>query len=435
MSSSDLKKVANHILNDLEKTKNKAEKSARKKLEDKRGQILIVNRTRWESILLKLVPVLEENPEIVKNIWNSFSRELKLGKDKISASRLKELRNVRIQSLQRGDKVFYVPDYGFAQNAKTNLKNIVEAELKKGKIKKFSQRALNKLGGSDNKFGAQLGHEDSGIGVPTAGIRAARAKQIRDSSSLAGADKAKITRAISKFENTLGISIAHKQIINSNLGIKKEYVPIISWQEALDNNTQSQIERKAVEELRKYLKNIATAKTSTSLSDGVAQVLLHTATPKKAKVTGARKKQIKESSKAKTSKKTTSKKSETVIRDSGVGSLNLQKRSSKGVSASPLELIGILNRQLPEAIAGNMGSPRLNYRTGRFASSVEVTDITTTAKGFPSIGYTYMKYPYQTFEPGYAQGDPNRDPRKLIDKSIRDIAVQFALGRFYTRRV
>ena len=30
---------------------------------------------------------------------------------------------------------------------------------------------------------------------------------------------------------------------------------------------------------------------------------------------------------------------------------------------------------------------------------------------------------------------PERDPRKLIERSIREIAAQFAIGRFYTRRV
>ena len=82
-----------------------------------------------------------------------------------------------------------------------------------------------------------------------------------------------------------------------------------------------------------------------------------------------------------------------------------------------------------------MGSPALNFRTGRFASSVFVTDVTRTPQGFASIGYSYMKSPYQTFEPGFAQGSPQRDPRKLIDKSIREIAVQLVETRLYTRRV
>jgi hypothetical protein len=58
-----------------------------------------------------------------------------------------------------------------------------------------------------------------------------------------------------------------------------------------------------------------------------------------------------------------------------------------------------------------------------------------TPQGYPSFGYTYQKNPYQTFEPGYNQGDPERDPRKVINQSIREIAINFAVGRFYTRRI
>ena len=105
-------------------------------------------------------------------------------------------------------------------------------------------------------------------------------------------------------------------------------------------------------------------------------------------------------------------------------------------SAAPL--MALLQAKLPETVAKNMGPPGLQNQTGRFASSVQVTDVTTTAKGFPSVGYTYQKNPYQVFEVG--QGDPrwattDRDPRKLIDASIREIAAQQAIGRFYTRRV
>ena len=98
-------------------------------------------------------------------------------------------------------------------------------------------------------------------------------------------------------------------------------------------------------------------------------------------------------------------------------------------------LIGPLNAKLTETVEKNMGAPSLENRTGRFASSVKVTDIVKTPKGYPSIGYTYMKSPYQTFEVGGKQGSVEQDPRTLIDRSIRDIAIDFALGRFYTRRV
>ena len=103
----------------------------------------------------------------------------------------------------------------------------------------------------------------------------------------------------------------------------------------------------------------------------------------------------------------------------------------------PLHLIGLINKKLPETVRKNMQNPGLENQTGRFAESVRITDIGTTAQGFASIGYTYRKDPYQVFEDGtgvapWANGQ--RDPRQLIDKSIREIAAQFAIGRFYTRR-
>lgn len=119
----------------------------------------------------------------------------------------------------------------------------------------------------------------------------------------------------------------------------------------------------------------------------------------------------------------------------GKGGMASPRRVKKGVASSPLQLIAIINSKLPKTVAENMQYPRLQYQTGRFASSVRVTDVNTTAQGFPSIGYTYQKFPYQTFEPGYAQGSVERDPRRLIDTSIRQIAAELALGRFYTRRV
>lgn len=49
------------------------------------------------------------------------------------------------------------------------------------------------------------------------------------------------------------------------------------------------------------------------------------------------------------------------------------------------------------------------------------------------IDYTYMKYPYQTFEPGFAQGSTFRDPRLLIGQSIRELATQIMNEKFTGR--
>ena len=106
-------------------------------------------------------------------------------------------------------------------------------------------------------------------------------------------------------------------------------------------------------------------------------------------------------------------------------------------ASSPLAMIAMINKELPKTVRDNMNEPRLVNRTGRFAASVRVTDIVQTPKGFPSIGYTYRRDPYQVFEEGStgAWSNGQRDPRQLIDTSIREIATKMAIGRFYTRRV
>ena len=111
-------------------------------------------------------------------------------------------------------------------------------------------------------------------------------------------------------------------------------------------------------------------------------------------------------------------------------------KKNQGVSSTPLQLIASLNKALPEKIRENMNEPALQNRTGRFSNSVKVTDIATTKTGLPSIGYTYRRDPYEVFEAssGSRFADSDRDPRKLIDKSIRDIASKLAIGRFFTRR-
>ena len=104
---------------------------------------------------------------------------------------------------------------------------------------------------------------------------------------------------------------------------------------------------------------------------------------------------------------------------------------------SPINLMSLINAKLPKQVRANMGFPRLENQTGRFASSVRVTDASTTAQGFPSIGYTYQRQPYGVFEAssGSRFASPERDPRTLISQSIREIAAEIVTGRLYTRRV
>jgi hypothetical protein len=109
---------------------------------------------------------------------------------------------------------------------------------------------------------------------------------------------------------------------------------------------------------------------------------------------------------------------------------------SEGVS--PFSYMAMINKRLPQTVRKNMGAPGLVNRTGAFASSVKLQDVNTTPQGHPSFGYTYDKNPYQVFEVGTGSApwsNSQRDPRKLIDRSIREVAAELALGRFYTRRL
>lgn len=93
-----------------------------------------------------------------------------------------------------------------------------------------------------------------------------------------------------------------------------------------------------------------------------------------------------------------------------------------------------LNKRLRAQVAENMVAPRLVYRTGRFAHSVLVTDVRITPKErIPSIEYTYMLYPYQVFQTGHMY-TPQRDPTKLIEKSIREIAAEMMITKLAIRR-
>lgn len=100
---------------------------------------------------------------------------------------------------------------------------------------------------------------------------------------------------------------------------------------------------------------------------------------------------------------------------------------------SSLNVVALLNRKLPPEIRKRMTYPRLQFRTGRFAESVRAVSY---ANGV--VSYTYDKNPYQVFEPGVGRAPwatPARDPRSLINESIRAIAVDIISTKFRTRRV
>lgn len=105
-------------------------------------------------------------------------------------------------------------------------------------------------------------------------------------------------------------------------------------------------------------------------------------------------------------------------------------RNKAGIN--PVGLRQLIQKSLPDVIARRMtGPPTLQYRTGRFAESAEITDIVPMPRSV-EIRYDYMQNPYRVFEPdsGHPLGTAGRDPRGLIGASIREIAQSIMGDRF-----
>jgi len=98
------------------------------------------------------------------------------------------------------------------------------------------------------------------------------------------------------------------------------------------------------------------------------------------------------------------------------------------------DLLAKINSMLQQRVRQNMGTGNrrdvLNYRTGRFAESVNVERLTQGREGTITAYYNYMKYPYATFSTGGRQEFPrSRDPKLLISKSIREIMQEQMITR------
>lgn len=113
-----------------------------------------------------------------------------------------------------------------------------------------------------------------------------------------------------------------------------------------------------------------------------------------------------------------------------------QDKARANSQANPIALKELIQAALPEEVLERMNFPALVNRTGRFRKSATITNVMVGPRGATEIEYTYMKNPYQTFEPGGKQGGTYRDPRKIIGESIREIATKLTGNKFIrTRRV
>lgn len=121
------------------------------------------------------------------------------------------------------------------------------------------------------------------------------------------------------------------------------------------------------------------------------------------------------------------------VKDTPIGDIDIPAQKS----TNWLSILPIINAKLAPRVMANMKRPALVNRTGTFANSTKVVNIEQTREGFPSFVFDYERNPYDVFDRTKGASPwntPDRDPRALVDKSLREIVREMAIGRFYTRR-
>ncbi len=187
---------------------------------------------------------------------------------------------------------------------------------------------------------------------------------------------------------------------------------------------EADIYRKLVAELALSLK-LETVKSSNTIITDIAANVANTLARKGKKLA---------THKAQTG--TVSKKIETSVKSTGQALKvpDIRHFRSDEPKATNFNLLAILQAKINDQVVSNMGTGSdkriLNYRTGRLSESVEVRNLSESRQGMITAFYSYMKNPYATFSEGGKQEYPKtRDPKTLISKSIREIAMPYVGSR------
>ncbi len=111
-----------------------------------------------------------------------------------------------------------------------------------------------------------------------------------------------------------------------------------------------------------------------------------------------------------------------------------QLRTATGQFYGLVPLQRLLDATLVQRVKDNMGTGSrrdiLNLRSGRFAESVKVENLSQSREGMITAFYSYMRNPYGTFSQGGRQESPKtRDPKLLISQSIRQIGAAVVANR------
>jgi len=460
MSADGLKQnIGKFILEEFEKTKlgsngRKDPKATRKELNRSTGQIFIINeidvRQEIDFIAQKLkIETLDgtEFAALMKSIDRVFETSLKA---KLTPDRLEDITGLLnwLKNKNSNPKLHYyiITNYRQVQDSKTpsgKLNSAFTSSLASKFKKKNPTKAreiANAVTGLAKKgadlTGFQLGHGEYG-GLAASTVNVAKVKQAGFNKFVEGSKEREVfQQVIHEYEKTLNLNIRHNQILTSSGKLNKNYIVVLSLQGAESNQADNRyIERPALDLLQKRAKDFVLLKSSTKLVDGIEKVLLYDlAKGLKSKTRYKPKRQIREKSSSKQKGRAKFSHKRQVLAAGGlVGKIeNDFNKENKGQSSTPA-LLNLLTAKISGVVQKNMNAPALENRTGRFANSVEILGVNNGA--IPIINYTYQKDPYQVFEQTQPWANGQRDPRDLIERSIREIAAEGIAGKFLTRRI
>jgi len=274
-----------------------------------------------------------------------------------------------------------------------------------------------------------LGHGGQGT-IAAVGQRTIKAMSMTQNSSMTSRESKTVLDLLGKEPKIRGfkLSMVAKKHLTTSAAFKGNYKVALEIQSYSQNAAQA-AEEKALysTQLIAKLNELADLETSPSAAKMVSDALDSVILGKKIKD----KKYTSQGSEAYKNKKKGTKPKKPIV-----GTPRLRDKQGRFTSAANLQ--NIIQSQITEKVKENMGEGgSLENRTGRFAESVTITNVTQSRQGTLTAFYNYMKYPYQTFERGFKQGSTRRDPRLLISRSIRDIATKLVSHKLNvrTRRV
>lgn len=246
-----------------------------------------------------------------------------------------------------------------------------------------------------------------------------------------------LNNKISKREDlsALAASNARLDIISKFEGPKKKFVISVIEESAKQNRSKASGEAAFKEQtlriLRQFVnenKDWAGQKGSSSKIEEITATLVNDAISNGWK--GKKQKVYKSSSKASLLIKGRTKTTKSSNKE------NIKLRTKAQVSS--INLINLLNMRLPEEVKKQMIKPSLVNRSGTFANSVRVVELGRSLQGYLTVTYDYKRQPYDVFDPvkgASPWNTPARDPKKIIERSIRSAAKDLIESRFYVRRV